>query len=161
VTSPLLSNNSASLRSVGKVCSFIAFLSVLRLGFWLLIDVDWRPDSLVDDDRWLVVLPGGRDVDGIGLAGGGILLHRPWRGLGAGLVILLRRRRGLVGGLCWRRGLIGGLCGRRGLVCRLCGLRLISRLCGLGLGLVCRLGWARLVALWPGRRAICWLGSTV
>ena len=78
--------------------------------FWLLIDVDWGSDSLVDDDRGLVVLPGGGDVDWVGLAGGRILLLLSRR-LGPGLV-------GLPG---WRRGLVGGLRGGRRLVRELVG----------------------------------------
>ena len=43
---------------------------------WFLIDVYWRPHSLVDDDGRLVVLAGGRDVDWVGGGGGVVLLGR-------------------------------------------------------------------------------------
>ena len=44
----------------------------LLVGF--LVDVDWGPHSLVDDDGRLVVLAGGRDVDWVGGGGGVVLL---------------------------------------------------------------------------------------
>merc|ERR1719490_652440 len=117
---------AAFLRSVRKVCYyFCAFLSeliicghiftllsvlrpvagLLRAGFRLLINVDWRLDALVDDDWRLVVSPGGGDVDWVRLAGGGVLLLRSLR-RGAGLVSLPGRRGGLILRLAGGRRLI-------------------------------------------------------
>ena len=51
-------------------------MSLGRLLVGFLIDVDWRPHSLVDDDGRLVVLAGGRDVHGVRVGGGVVLLGR-------------------------------------------------------------------------------------
>ena len=109
--------------------------------------MDWGLDSLVDDDWWLVVSPGGGDVDRVGLAWGGVLLLLSWR-LGAGLVSLPGWRCRLVRGLGWGRRLVSWL---GGLVSRLGRLRLVCRLSGGGLVALNRLG----------RRTIGWLRSTV
>ena len=50
-------------------------MSLVGLLVGFLVDVNWRPDSLVDDDGRLVVLAGGGDVDGV-RAGGGRSLVR-------------------------------------------------------------------------------------
>ena len=98
---------------------------MLRAGFRLLIDVDWRLDALVDDDWRLVVSPGGGDVDWVRLAGGGVLLLRSLRRR-AGLVSLPGRRGGLILRLAGGRRLISWLSWGWRLICRLGGLRLVS-----------------------------------
>jgi len=161
---------AAFLRSVRKVCCFFcAFLSelirghiitllrvlrpvagLLRAGFGLLVDVDWRLDALVDNDWRLVVPPGGGDVDWVRLAGGGVLL------LGS-----LRRGAGLVS-LPWRRGgLILRLTGRRRLISRFSwGRRLVSWFGGLRL--VClSIDLDRLRIIRSRTRTVRGLGSTV
>ena len=57
----------------------VTFLLILRLGFWLFINMDWRSYSLVNDDWRLIILPWSWDVHWLLLGWSSILLlDRSW-----------------------------------------------------------------------------------
>ena len=91
----------------------VVVVAARRRGLRLLVDMDRRPHTLVDDDRRLVVGGGSLDVNGIGVAGG--LVLRPRLGprlVGRWLLLLIAWLGLLVVGRLRGGGIVGLFRGR-------------------------------------------------